>query len=399
MNKFPANCPKWLKKQIHEKGGMLTFYDFMDIVLNDPNNGYYGSGKANLGINGDFATSPSLSNDFSFFIAIQIEEWLKQINNSKTFNGNLNIIEFGSGNGCLIKGIIYYFFNKNKQILENISFKIIELNQGMIIKQRENLKEFLSKGIDISWIKLEELEDKSINGIVIANEVLDAFPVERIQYSQGSLHQQCVSFDQKLGKLILLKNKLNENLKIKINYLKNKFGINIPPVKATEGWTTELHVYQSEWLKQIYKKLNFGILLIIDYAIDSKKYYSPQKNDGTILAYKNQRAFREILHSPGEFDLTCHICSDLLIYQAKLAGFESLGFVKQGEALLLLGLAQKLFEIQNNLKNDLSQALIRREAMLRLVDPICLGDFKWFVFKKSSNKEFSIKSKCINKNT
>ena len=140
-----------------------------------------------------------------------------------------------------------------------------------------------------------------------------------------------------------------------------------------------------------------GILLIIDYAIDSKKYYSPQKNDGTILAYKNQRAFREILHSPGEFDLTCHICSDLLIYQAKLAGFESLGLVKQGEALLLLGLAQKLFEIQNNLKSDLSQALIRREAMLRLVDPICLGDFKWFVFKKSSNKEFLIESKCINK--
>ena len=95
--------------------------------------------------------------------------------------------------------------------------------------------------------------------------------------------------------------------------------------------------------------------------------------------------------------MTCHICSDLLIYQAKLAGFESLGLVKQGEALLLLGLAQKLFEIQNNLKNDLSQALIKREAMLRLVDPICLGDFKWFVFKKFRNKEFSIKSKCINK--
>ena len=395
MNKFPANSPKWLIKKINENGGKVTFYDFMDFVLNDPNNGYYGSGKANLGINGDFATSPSLSNDFSFFIAIQIEEWLKQINNSKTFNGNLNIIEFGSGNGCLIKGIIYYFFNKNKQILENISFKIIELNQGMIIKQRENLKEFLSKGIDISWIKLEELEDKSINGIVIANEVLDAFPVERIQYSQGSLHQQCVSFDQKLGKLILLKNKLNENLKIKINYLKNKFGINIPPVKATEGWTTELHVYQSEWLKQIYKKLNFGILLIIDYAIDSKKYYSSKKHDGTILAYKDQKAINDFLFSPGDCDLTCHICSDILIMKAKDIGFGFNGIVKQGEALLLLGLAEKLYDIQNFYQNDISKALLKREALLRLVDPLCLGDFKWFVFDVAE-KGFNFKSKCIN---
>ena len=147
-------------------------------------------------------------------------------------------------------------------------------------------------------------------------------------------------------------------------------------------------------MENLSRKVKNGILLIIDYAIDSKKYYSPQKNDGTILAYKNQKAFREIQTRPGDFDLTCHICSDLLIYQANLAGFESLGLVKQGEALLLLGLAQKLFEIQNNLKNDLSQALLKREAILRLVDPMCLGDFKWFVFKKSSKKEFSIKSKC-----
>ena len=190
---------------------------------------------------------------------------------------------------------------------------------------------------------------------------------------------------------------LTEEIKKFIKEIKIELGVNIPPEDAPEEWTSELNIDNLSWLKNLSRKINNGILLIIDYAIDAKRYYSPQKNDGTILAYKNQRAFREILHSPGEFDLTCHICSDLLIYQAKLAGFESLGLVKQGEALLLLGLAQKLFEIQNNLKNDLSQALIRREAMLRLVDPICLGDFKWFVFKKSSNNEFSIESKCLNK--
>ena len=79
MNKFPANSPKWLIKKINEKGGKVTFYDFMDIVLNDPNNGYYGSGKANIGINGDFVTSPSLTDDFSYFLSIQIEEWLEPV--------------------------------------------------------------------------------------------------------------------------------------------------------------------------------------------------------------------------------------------------------------------------------------------------------------------------------
>ena len=395
MNKFPANSPKWLIKKIQEKGRNITFYDFMDIVLNDPTNGYYGSGKANIGINGDFVTSPSLSDDFSYFLSIQIEEWLEQIKNSTKFKSDFNIIEFGSGKGCLIKGIINYFFIKDKKMLKDISFKIIEFNPGMRIKQKNNLEEFLNYGVDISWIKLEDFEDNSINGIIIANEVLDAFPVERIQYSQGNLYQQSVSFNEKIGELFLSKNTLNENLKRKINYLKNQFGINIPPKEVPEGWSTELHFHQSEWLKQIYKKFNVGILLIIDYALESKKYYSSKKYDGTLLAYKNQKAINDFLFSPGDCDLTCHICSDILIKEAKDIGFGFNGLVKQGEALLLLGLADKLHDIQYSYKNDISKALLKREALLRLVDPLCLGNFKWFVFN-SSEKDLNFKSKCIN---
>tara|TARA_Y100000589_G_scaffold198598_1_gene187496 strand:- start:2471 stop:3661 length:1191 start_codon:yes stop_codon:yes gene_type:complete len=395
MKKFPANSPKWLTKKIYEKGGKLTFYEYMNIVLNDPTNGYYGSGKAKVGINGDFVTSPSLSDDFSYFIAIQIEEWLEQIKNGLSFNGKFTIIEFGSGKGCLINGIIDYFFNKDKQILEEIAFKIIDLNEGMIIKQKENLEEFLNYGIDISWIELEDLKDKSINGIIIANEVLDAFPVERIHYSRGHLYQQCVSFNEKTGELFLSKNNLNENLKLRINYLKNNFGINIPPEKSCEGWSSELHINQSEWLQKIYKKLHFGILLIIDYAIDSKKYYSSNKNDGTIIAYKNQKAIDDFLFSPGNCDLTCHICSDILIRKAKEIGFGFNGMVKQGEALLLLGLAEKLYSIQKSYNNDISKALLKREALLRLVDPLCLGNFKWFIFDVADS-DFKFKSKCIN---
>ena len=137
MNKFPVNSPKWLIKKINEKGGKLTFYDFMNIVLNDPTNGYYGSGKANVGINGDFVTSPSMTDDFSYFLSIQIEEWLEQIKNITKFKDDFNIIEFGSGKGCLVKGIINYFLMNNKKILKDISFKIIELNLGMKIIQKK----------------------------------------------------------------------------------------------------------------------------------------------------------------------------------------------------------------------------------------------------------------------
>jgi len=399
MNSLPANSPKWFTKIILEKGGILSFYDYMNIALNNVNNGYYGSGKAKIGKNGDFVTSPSLSDDFSILLAVQIEEWILQIKNNLNLNKKITILEFGSGNGCLLRGIINYLHDKNPQILNEISFKIIELNEGMVGIQKINLKKFLEQGIDIKWLSIGDLEDDKLDGIVIAHEVLDAFCVERIQFKEGVIYQQGVQLNKETQTLDFINLPLPKKIKEFIKEIKIELGINIPPEDASEEWTTELNIDNLSWLENLSRKINNGILLIIDYAIDSNKYYSPQKNDGTILAYKNQRAFREILNNPGDFDLTCHICSDLLIYQAKLAGFESLGLVKQGEALLLLGLAKKLFEIQNNLKNDLSEALLRREALLRLVDPICLGDFKWFVFKKSKNKKFSIKSRCVNKST
>ena len=68
MNSLPANNPDWLVKKIIKMGGTISFYDFMNFALNDPINGYYGSGKAELGVQGDFVTSPSLSDDFAFLI-------------------------------------------------------------------------------------------------------------------------------------------------------------------------------------------------------------------------------------------------------------------------------------------------------------------------------------------
>ena len=60
-----------------------------------------------------------------------------------------------------------------------------------------------------------------------------------------------------------------------------------------------------------------------------------------------------------------------------------------------LGLAERLHEIQNELINDISKALLRRESLLRLVDPICLGDFKWFIFSKFKNKKTKVNVSCI----
>jgi len=109
MNSLPANNPDWLVKKIIKMGGTISFYDFMNFALNDPINGYYGSGKAELGVRGDFVTSSSLSDDFAFLVGKQIEDWLIQFKSSFLSNETLSVTEFGAGDGSFMSGLIKYF--------------------------------------------------------------------------------------------------------------------------------------------------------------------------------------------------------------------------------------------------------------------------------------------------
>ena len=108
MKSLPANNQEWLIKKIIKKGGTISFYDYMDFVLNDPKNGYYGSGKATLGSKGDFVTSPSMSDDFAFLLSKQIYEWLIQVKSKSFCDDKLSVIEFGAGDGSLMSGLLEY---------------------------------------------------------------------------------------------------------------------------------------------------------------------------------------------------------------------------------------------------------------------------------------------------
>jgi SAM-dependent MidA family methyltransferase len=133
-----------------------------------------------------------------------------------------------------------------------------------------------------------------------------------------------------------------------------------------------------------------GHLLVIDYGLEAWRYYSPARSEGTLMAYRQQQACSDPLREPGQWDLTAHLCLESLLEAAAAAGWQSLGHCRQGQALLALGLAERLHGLQQiNLQageqstgHDLATLLARREAMLRLVDPHALGDFRWLAFKR-----------------
>ena len=257
----------------------------------------------------------------------------------------------------------------------------METNQGMIARQEVNLRNIES--IPVYWKSLEELAESPVIGIILAHELLDALPVERIVFRDKKILRQGVQIINNNSEYLLnfACLPLPEELQVSIDEVSNYFGFNIPPNGAEEGWTSEWHIELKDWFKKIAKILKMGCLLIVDYALDSNRYYQPGRFAGTLMAYRNNIGSLDILNQPGYWDLTSHLCIDTLLFYANKNRWELLGNVLQGQALLALGLSERLYSLQSLPSKDFVNALDRREALLRLVDPSGLGGFHWIAFK------------------
>ena len=149
------------------------------------------------------------------------------------------------------------------------------------------------------------------------------------------------------------------------------------------------------WFGKLSKVLINGSLLIVDYAMESKRYYNANRNDGTLISYRNQKANTNILKDPGLSDLTAHLCIESTISYALINGWKFMGETRQGQALLALGLSKFLFSLQNTSSQDLSAALNRRESLLRLVDPMGLGEFRWLAFQKDNSFDLILSNRFL----
>ena len=72
-----------------------------------------------------------------------------------------------------------------------------------------------------------------------------------------------------------------------------------------------------------------------------------------------------------------------------------MGETRQGQALLALGLSKFLYSLQDSTSEDLSAALNRRESLLRLVDPMGLGEFRWLAFQRDNNNDMKLRNRFL----
>jgi SAM-dependent MidA family methyltransferase len=357
----------------------------MQWALHDPQHGAYGSGRLQVGPRGDFATSPSLGPDFAALLAPQIAQWLEK----QPADQPLALVEAGPGEGDLALQLAEQLAAGWPHLAARTTLVLIEPNAGMAERQRRRLAE---APLPCRWLSAEALAAQPVAGVLLAHEVLDALAVERIEWDGALWRSQRVALHEDPAAGPSLRLEPGEPLDPEANAQLAPLGLSPAGSQRPPGWCTELHPELGLWLQQAAAGLRSGVLLVIDYAHEAWRYYAPQRSNGTLMAYRRQQASDDPLQEPGHWDLTAHLCLESLEAAAAAHGWQPLGQRRQGEALLALGLAQRLHALQQQPAGELANLLARREALLRLVDPHTLGDFRWVAFARDDGTAAPINS-------
>lgn len=355
----------------------MTFRTYMQWVLHDPTWGAYGSGRLQVGPDGDFVTSPSLGPEFAALLAPQIAQWLSQ----QPTGAALALVETGPGEGCLALQLATALATHWPELAARTTLLLVEPNDGMAARQRQRLA---ACPLPCRWLRFEELAAAPVRGVLLAHEVLDALAVERIVWDGDLWRQQLVVLKGGHDGRASLRLEPGAALEPSALAQLEPLGLWPPNPQRSPGFSTELHTGLAPWLQEAAAALVAGQLLVIDYAHEAWRYYAPQRSNGTLMAYRQQRATDDPLLEPGHWDLTAHLCLETLRRAAASTGWEWLGERRQGEALLALGLAQRLHALQQGPGAELAELLSRRETLLRLVDPSGLGDFRWVAMARAA---------------
>lgn len=174
-----------IRKEIQANQGQITFARFMELALYAPGLGYYSAGLQKLGHEGDFVTAPELSPLFTRCLARQCQQVLAKL-------GIGSILEFGAGSGILAVDLLSEL-EKNQSL--PVKYCILEVSADLQQRQQQLCKERIPHLFDrIQWLTCLPTP-QSWQGIVLANEVLDAFPVHRFRVDIKEIQEYYVSID------------------------------------------------------------------------------------------------------------------------------------------------------------------------------------------------------------
>lgn len=359
----------------------ITFADYMDGVLYNPEQGYYATNQVNIGKHGDFFTSPHLGADFGEVLAEQFVEMWEILGKPNLFT----LVEMGAGQGILAADVLQYLQRQHPDLFRNLEYLIIERSLALKAEQQQKLSAYSSC---VRWCNWDEVAPNSITGCFFSNELVDALPVHQFILEQGQLKEIYVTFQtndrESLESDIKFIEAIGELSTARIQDYFNLVGIDLSAKAYAEGYRSEVNLAALDWIGTVAEKLHRGYVLTIDYGYPAHRYYNPHRREGTLQCYYRHRHHNNPYINVGYQDLTAHVNFTALEKQGELCDLEGVGFTQQGLFLMALGLGDRIASLSTKDAEvlDLGTFLRRREALHQLIDPTGLGGFGVLVQSK-----------------
>jgi SAM-dependent MidA family methyltransferase len=257
-------------------GGAISFEQYMGLALYGTGGFYQDGGKA--GRRGDFITSPEVGPLFAAVVARYLDHCWNELGCPESFD----VVEVGAGPGTLARGI----FAAQPQCLSAMKYVAVEISDS----QRAMHPDFVES--------VESFPNRSIQGVVLANELLDNLPFKLFVYD-GAWKEAFVALGDG-GEFVEV-----------LRHVEN-----IPevlPKNAPLGSRAPIQTAASQWLLDVSKKMSNGKVLVFDYCSQSTSEIAVSPWREWLRTYKDHERGVHYLLEPGTQDITTQVMIDQLM--------------------------------------------------------------------------------------
>ncbi len=293
-----------IRAEVAASGGAVSFARFMEMALYEPGLGYYERTSRVVGRGGDFATSVSVGGLFGELLAHWIRQEVCRL--PGLASGTVEIVEAGAHDGRWAEDILTALASGDDEGGARFRYRIVEPSATRQAWQRERLARF---GDRVAWTDRLPSE---VRGVIVSNELLDAFPVERWRWSASQRRwvEQGVAMVDGRWDWVPLATPVPANWE-----LPEELQAVLP-----DGYVRERSPAAVAWWGQASAAVREGCLITFDYGLEADELLTPARTSGTLRAYHRHRVSDDLLASPGEVDLTAHVDFSAVAAEGARAG-------------------------------------------------------------------------------
>jgi SAM-dependent MidA family methyltransferase len=334
-----------IRGEIAANAGWIPFARYMELALYAPGLGYYTAGARKLGREGDFITAPEMTPLFGQTLARQVAEVLE--------SGLDQILEIGAGSGALAASLLTELEHLGR-LPRN--YYILEVSPDLRERERDLLALKVPQLLErVIWLnRLPTL----YQGLIIANEVLDAMPVHIVRIGGAGVEEAGVGLK-------------DEAFAWAWRPAAAQLRAAAAALQLPEGYQTEIQLIARGFVGTLAQAMARGVILLIDYGFPAHEYYHAQRGEGTLMCHYRHRAHADPFFLPGLQDITSHIDFSAMAQAGTDAGLELLGYTGQAQFLINCGITDIMLRTS---PEDTMAYVPQAAAAQQLLSPAEMGE-------------------------